>query len=57
MKMSQAFLEMASTLESLVNKHRSRKLLSLYNLIACVAEQWKNKSEQWNVEMSGVFCF
>ena len=49
MKMSQAFLEMASTLESLVNKHRSRKLLSLYNLIACVAEQWKNKvnSEMW----------
>ena len=57
MTMFQAFLKMASTLESLVNKHRSRKLLSLYNLTARVTEQWKNKSEQWNVEMSGFFCF
>ena len=36
MTIPQAFLKIASTSESLANKHRFRKLLSLYNLIARV---------------------
>ena len=43
--------EVTSTSESLV------KLLSIYNLITRVIEQWKNESEKWNVKMSGVFLF
>ena len=49
--------KIASTSESLANKHGSRKLLSLYYLITRVIEHWKYESEQENVKMCGVCLF